>query len=147
MGRPPPLGHGPDVMSESAPPRGRWSRRLLALYPRSWRERYGAEMADLVARQGLSFSLALDLLRGALDAHLHLPALLKGWSSMEVRARRSVLIVFAAAAVYAGAVKGLLETRDQVSFAASPAGLVGSVITDVAWLAMALAGLCCQPCW
>lgn len=49
-------------------------RRWVRLYPRWWRERYGEEFADLVAavsgdRRGLW--LALDIGRGALDAHLH----------------------------------------------------------------------------
>ena len=44
---------------------------LLRLYPRAWRERYGAELADLLARERLTPRLALDLLTGALDAQLH----------------------------------------------------------------------------
>jgi hypothetical protein len=49
--------------------------RLIHLYPRRWRERYGDEFAALVAdleadRRG-RFGLALDIARGALDAHLH----------------------------------------------------------------------------
>lgn len=43
----------------------------MALYPRAWRARYGDELEALleVARPGLRDRL--DLLRGALDAHLH----------------------------------------------------------------------------
>lgn len=48
-------------------------RRLLACYPRSWRARYGEEMADLLAARPARLSDALDLVRGALDAHLHPP--------------------------------------------------------------------------
>jgi hypothetical protein len=44
---------------------------LLRLYPKAWRERYGAELADLLARERLTPRLALDLLTGALDAQLH----------------------------------------------------------------------------
>lgn len=48
--------------------------RLLRLYPRWWRERYGEEFTELVAdlcsdRRGLW--LVIDICRGALDAHLH----------------------------------------------------------------------------
>jgi hypothetical protein len=45
--------------------------RYLALYPRAWRERYGAELQDVLEADGLGLRSRLDLLRGALDAHLH----------------------------------------------------------------------------
>lgn len=44
---------------------------LLALYPRRWRERYGAEMASLLSDERLTATLLLDVLRGAFDAHRH----------------------------------------------------------------------------
>lgn len=45
---------------------------LLRLYPRAWRERYGEELSSLVdAQSHLSIAEAIDLLRGAVDAHLH----------------------------------------------------------------------------
>jgi hypothetical protein len=44
---------------------------ILRCYPRAWRERYGDELADLIAREPHSPRLALDLALGALDAHLH----------------------------------------------------------------------------
>lgn len=121
----------------------RWSAALLALYPSAWRARYGAEMADIVGREGLTVWGVLDLLRGALDAHLHLPALLKGWSSMERLTRRKIVLVLFAAGLFAKSAMGLLETRDAVSFAASPARVAGQVTADLVWLAMALAGLAC----
>lgn len=45
-------------------------RRLAALYPKSWRARHGAEFDALLAEQRLTPSVLLDLLLGALDAHL-----------------------------------------------------------------------------
>ena len=45
--------------------------RLLALYPRAWRKRYGAELAAFLADDPPTFRDRLDLLRGAVDAHLH----------------------------------------------------------------------------
>jgi hypothetical protein len=48
-------------------------RTLLWLYPRAWRRRYGAEM-EAVLRQMRGrgrLAVALDLVRGAADAHLH----------------------------------------------------------------------------
>lgn len=45
--------------------------RLLRLYPRAWRERYGAELASIVDARPLTLGDRFDLIRGALDAHVH----------------------------------------------------------------------------
>jgi hypothetical protein len=52
------------------------NRRLLALYPRSWRDRYGEEFLALLSEAPLSVTEWLDVIRGAVDA----------WLSAEVRA-------------------------------------------------------------
>jgi hypothetical protein len=45
---------------------------LLRLYPRAWHERYGEELsAQLEAQRPLRIGVVADLVRGALDAHLH----------------------------------------------------------------------------
>ena len=45
---------------------------LLRLYPRAWREPYGEELsAQLSAQRPLRIGVIVDLVRGALDAHLH----------------------------------------------------------------------------
>ena len=44
---------------------------LLRLYPRRWRERYGDEFGAVLASQRASAGLVLDVLAGAVDAHLH----------------------------------------------------------------------------
>lgn len=57
--------------------RGSSSRRaglraaIVACYPRDWRERYGEELIELLERERHSPRVVFDLLRGALDAHLH----------------------------------------------------------------------------
>ena len=43
---------------------------LLRLYPREWRWHYGAEIEEVVASQPKSLQLVVDLLGGAVDAHL-----------------------------------------------------------------------------
>jgi ribosomal protein L37AE/L43A len=43
-------------------------RGLLALYPRAWRQRYGAEFAILLEEQPLTPAMVIDVVRGALDA-------------------------------------------------------------------------------
>lgn len=45
-------------------------RALLALYPSAWRRRYGSEFAALLDAQPLSPALILDIVLGAIDAHL-----------------------------------------------------------------------------
>ncbi len=46
---------------------------LLRLYPSWWRERYGDEMAALLETRPPDARARLDLVRGALDAHLRSP--------------------------------------------------------------------------
>lgn len=48
--------------------------RLLAFYPRWWRDRYGDEMRGLLELAPARSSHRADLVRGALDAWLHPPA-------------------------------------------------------------------------
>jgi hypothetical protein len=45
--------------------------RVLHLYPRRWRERYGEEVAAMVADERPSFRLFVDLIAGAVDARLN----------------------------------------------------------------------------
>ena len=45
-------------------------RALLTLYPRSWRRRYGAEFGAVLDEQRSSPGLILDIVLGAIDAHL-----------------------------------------------------------------------------
>jgi len=45
--------------------------RLVGLYPRAWRARYGEELADLTAARPLGLGGAIDLVGGAIDAHRH----------------------------------------------------------------------------
>ncbi len=43
---------------------------LLQLYPAPWRERYGEEFGAVLASQRASPGMVLDVLGGAIDAHL-----------------------------------------------------------------------------
>jgi len=45
--------------------------RLLQLYPRAWRQRYGEELQSLIAARPPNARDRLDLVLGAIDAHLH----------------------------------------------------------------------------
>jgi len=44
---------------------------LLQLYPAPWRERYGEEFGAVLASQRASPGMVLDVLGGAIDAHLY----------------------------------------------------------------------------
>jgi hypothetical protein len=44
---------------------------LLRLYPRPWRQRYGDEVAAMLAGRPFSFAVAVDLVAGAIDVWLH----------------------------------------------------------------------------
>lgn len=66
-------------------------KHLLALYPKAWRRRYGAEFEALLEDEGGSFRVLLDVLIGALDAHLF-P---QGWEK-EHRMRFSRAHIFVA---------------------------------------------------
>ncbi|WP_166427104.1 hypothetical protein [Nonomuraea mesophila] len=44
---------------------------VLSLYPSAWRQRYGEEVADLVASRPVRVRTVLDLIGGAADAWLH----------------------------------------------------------------------------
>lgn len=51
------------------------ARRLLQLYPRAWRERYGDELLDVAGHEALQLQQIIDIAAGAIDA----------WLSAEVR--------------------------------------------------------------
>jgi len=69
---------------------------LINLYPRSWRERYGDEFEILLEECLRSPFDVLDVMLGALDAHLELSQE-KNWRSMNMinKLRSTILFVFA----------------------------------------------------
>ena len=46
------------------------ANRLLQLYPRAWRERYGDEFLALVGDRPLGVTQIIDIVSAAIDAHL-----------------------------------------------------------------------------
>jgi protein-S-isoprenylcysteine O-methyltransferase Ste14 len=112
------------------------NRRLLTLYPRCWRDRYGAEVADLAdeliaAGDTTPLRAVLDLLAGA------------GAERWRVITSRAVLGPAAAAgAVAAGIALAVSHTlhgapATRPYFEVHPVGLLLSVI-ELGWLAMEL---------
>jgi hypothetical protein len=116
---------------------GRGSRAqggtLLRLYPASWRSRYGAEMLDLLDERPPTWRDSIDLIRGALDAHLHPP---------ETSRLPAVAAILAGAAwtVVALAVLSEPVAPDWPGFLAWTLvpGLIGAVAGLVASLGLAL---------
>ena len=91
---------------------------LVNLYPRMWRERYGDEFEILLEECLHSPLDALDILFGALDAHLELPYE-KNWRLMNMinKLRSTILFVFAAyiAFIVAGfSLNGLMDDSQLV---------------------------------
>jgi hypothetical protein len=95
----------------------RATKVILRLYPRAWRTRYEEEVGELVAEQGLGLRGALDLVRGAWDAHRHLGELL-GWD-LPSRLRRSALVVLGTWAAFMVAGGGMVKVWDDPSFSSA----------------------------
>jgi len=70
-------------------------KRLLRLYPRTWRARYEAEVGRMLDDSGAGLRDAPDLLAGALDAHLHPGPLGIGTGASKVQRRAGGLAVVA----------------------------------------------------
>ncbi|MBV9819981.1 MAG: hypothetical protein JOZ07_16745 [Solirubrobacterales bacterium] len=83
-------------------------KRLLSLYPEPWRERYGEEMAALLDETPPSIAAILDLLRGALSAHLRplAPA------APATRARGTIAHVLGCFIVFCVAGSGFAKTTE-----------------------------------
>jgi hypothetical protein len=112
---------------------------LVRFYPARWRERYGEEIADLLATEPPSVPRAVDLLRGLIDAHLHpelvdsalaaVPAAGERSAEMRTRgtgtvarlARVAMLTALIATPVVAAGGVGYNLGRSQVTSVAEPA--------------------------
>jgi hypothetical protein len=70
---------------------------LLRLYPSAWRERYGAEFAELLAARPPSLRDRLDIVAGAVDARLH--PQLAGAPTGRIAARRDRALALSAVTV------------------------------------------------
>ena len=116
-------------------------RWLLCLYPRTWRRRYEAEFMALLEERGLILTDVLDIILGALDAHLQhwrstfwtmreaRPGILLGLRTSQIG---PVLLAITVAAVAVAAI---------VYFALGPAGPTTSFWTLLATAAAVAIGL------
>jgi len=91
---------------------------LLRLYPRAWRDRYGAELAELLFQEPVSALAILHVVGGAVDAHLH-PRLVTPGSrpSAQYRLRATVITVFCAYTAFLVAALAFFEAVHDLSLA------------------------------
>lgn len=140
-------GHPPTRSSraESSRPR-RVALWLLRLYPRAWRDRYGDEVTSVLAEHHVTYWTALDLVLGAIDAHLHGDLLPRRLTSMAHRIRSSEIAIFCAFVLFAVAWLPLRLVRDplpiwETAVAKHPALFTALGVLDLASLIAALAVL------
>jgi hypothetical protein len=118
-------------------------RRLVSLYPEAWRERYGEEMQALLDEAPPTVADTLDLLRGALIAHLRPLA-----SRPVARARNTIAYVlgcFIVFAFFGSAFAKTTENYDPTEHAHSLLGISHSIILIGAIVAAGALALAAVP--
>lgn len=131
-------------------------RALLALYPRAWRRRYAAEFAALLEEQRPSPGLVLDVVLGAIDAHLDPQLADEGETSLRRRMKDVVMKSLRSStaltvAAVAASVGGLILAGVAAATAVRPEGWSGAyrqtddlgpyVLASVVFIAVAAAAL------
>ena len=118
--------------------------RLLSLYPKAWRDRYGEEMRSLLEQTPPSTAATLDLLRGALAAHLR--PLVK--SAPAVRARGTIVTVLGCFIMFCFLGSGFAKTTENYDYVERVNPLLGishSVVVIVAIVAAGALALAAAP--
>lgn len=117
--------------------RRRLAKLTLNLYPRAFRRRYGEEMRALLDQAPTRLSTSLDLLRGALVAHLRSP---EGLPALDLgdRLRAPMSGVLACWVAFAAAGFGFYKTTEDAPFSAAGRahGLLGAAHVAVQLLAI-----------
>lgn len=100
---------------------------LIRMYPRPWRDRYGDEIHDLLAAAPLTALIVLDVVHGALDAHVNLSDLVPEWSGVRIRLRAAAAATFAAWVTFcfAAAEVGLTTNDPRFAYAQDAHPLIG----------------------
>ncbi len=119
-------------------------KRLLSLYPEAWRDRYGEEISALLDQTPASITGTVDLLRGALSAHLRPLAS----SAPAARARGSIAHVLGCFIVFCAFGLGFAKTTenyDYIEHVHPVLGISHSVILIAALVAGAALALAAAP--
>jgi hypothetical protein len=91
--------------------------RLLRLYPAAWRERYEAEFVGTLQERAIGLTGAVDIVHGAIDAHLH-PELIGGAPHVWTH-RLPGLLATAAGLIWAGFLVRILLARPEDEWGSS----------------------------
>jgi hypothetical protein len=119
--------------------RARLARLALALYPLAYRRRYGDEMTALIEDSEPSSGAVIDLLRGAVRAHLRPEPAVAGEVGADDRRRLGLSAVLLCWILFSAAGLGLYKTTESRSF---EGGIGGGGVLHLAHLAIqVLAGL------
>lgn len=89
--------------------------RLLSLYPHAWRARYGDEMSALLEARTVTPFVLLDVLLGALDAHLNADLVPERVLSMTKRIRSAEIAIFCGFVIFGVAFLVLLRLPDPLA--------------------------------
>jgi hypothetical protein len=114
---------------------------LLFLFPQAWRERYETEMRALLAEQLIRPRTLMDLVRAAVDAHLH-PGGLRGAPLERMRGSVGAALCCWVAFVVCGS--GFAKLTEDPSFAAAGIShplLAGARLAVVILAALSLAAV------
>ena len=116
----------------------RLARLALTFYPMAFRRRYGEEMRALLDQSQPRVLNVLDVLRGALLAHLRPASSLAGLVGSAERVRASASSVLACWVVFAAAGLGFYKTTEDPPFAAAGRAhqLLGAAHSAVQLLAL-----------
>ena len=85
---------------------------ILRLYPRTWRDRYGAELADILDQHRITPFTLGDLALSALDARWHADLAPGEVLAASHRTRSSLVSIFVAYLVFAPCWAAVLSVRD-----------------------------------
>jgi len=87
-------------------------KHLLWLYPRAWRDRYGEELSALLEQTPPGIAATLDLLRGALIAHLRPLA----GAAPAARARGTIVTVLGCFIIFSALGSGFAKTTENYDY-------------------------------
>jgi hypothetical protein len=105
---------------------------LLRLYPAPWRRRYGDEVAALIADRAFSFSMAVDLVAGAIDVWLHPSITLAAASAAAPHTEEKNMLSRLARLGCAGALGPDVTRADQAKAAIVTLG--GTIALTLVWM-------------
>ncbi|MGH3793803.1 MAG: hypothetical protein ACRDSP_02830 [Pseudonocardiaceae bacterium] len=145
-----------DPADKDPVPAHRLSHRLVSMYPRAWQRRFGEELFDLMTAERVGTRQVLDVVAGAIDAHFHLPELIKGCHGMDIRLRRTLVTTLTSAIVLCFGALTLVKITEDGTYSRAErlhpllgagddvarwAAGIGLVLTVLGGLPLAIAGL------